>query len=35
MRRYVPLLKIASGGTAAVWVGAAEGAHGFRQLVAF
>lgn len=33
-RKYVPLLKIASGGTAAVWVGAAEGAHGFRQLVA-
>ena len=33
-RRYEPLLKIASGGTASVWVGAAAGALGFRQLVA-
>jgi serine/threonine-protein kinase len=33
-RRYEPLLKIASGGTAAVYVGAAAGALGFRQLVA-
>ena len=33
-RRYEPLLKIASGGTAAVYVGAATGALGFRQLVA-
>ena len=32
--RYEPLLKIASGGTATVWVGAAAGALGFRQLVA-
>ncbi|MDB4993971.1 MAG: serine/threonine protein kinase [Myxococcaceae bacterium] len=34
MRRYEPLLKIASGGTATVYVGAATGALGFRQLVA-
>jgi serine/threonine protein kinase len=34
VRRYEPLLKIASGGTASVWVGAAAGALGFRQLVA-
>jgi len=34
MSRYEPLLKIASGGTASVWVGAAAGAMGFRQLVA-
>jgi eukaryotic-like serine/threonine-protein kinase len=33
-RRYEPLLKIASGGTAAVYVGTAAGALGFRQLVA-
>lgn len=33
-RRYEPILKIASGGTATVWVGAAAGALGFRQLVA-
>jgi serine/threonine-protein kinase len=33
-RRYEPLLKIASGGTAAVFVGSAVGALGFRQLVA-
>jgi serine/threonine protein kinase len=33
-RRYEPLLKIASGGTAAVYVGSAVGALGFRQLVA-
>lgn len=33
-RRYEPLLKIASGGTAAVYVGSAAGALGFRQLVA-
>lgn len=33
-RRYEPLLKIASGGTASVWVGASTGALGFRQLVA-
>ncbi len=33
-RRYEPLLKIASGGTAAVYVGAASGGLGFRQLVA-
>jgi eukaryotic-like serine/threonine-protein kinase len=33
-RRYEPILKIASGGTASVWVGAAVGALGFRQLVA-
>ncbi len=33
-RRYEPLLKIASGGTASVWVGTAAGALGFRQLVA-
>ena len=33
-RRYEPLLKIASGGTASVYVGSAVGALGFRQLVA-
>jgi eukaryotic-like serine/threonine-protein kinase len=33
-RRYEALLKIASGGTAAVYVGSAAGALGFRQLVA-
>jgi serine/threonine protein kinase len=33
-RRYEPLLKIASGGTASVYVGSAAGALGFRQLVA-
>src|SRR3954468_13796439 len=33
-RRYEPLFKIASGGTAAVYVGSAVGALGFRQLVA-
>jgi len=33
-RRYEPLVKIASGGTASVYVGTASGALGFRQLVA-
>lgn len=33
-RRYEPLVKIASGGTATVYVGRASGALGFRQLVA-
>ena len=32
--KYERLLKIASGGTASVWVGSAAGAMGFRQLVA-
>ena len=32
--RYEPLFKLASGGMATVFVGAARGALGFRQLVA-
>lgn len=34
MTTYLPLAKIAAGGMATVHVGAAVGAHGFRQLVA-
>lgn len=34
MKRYAPLLKIGSGGTASVYVGTATGDLGFRQLVA-
>ena len=33
-RRYVPLLKLASGGMGTVWIGYARGGLGFRQLVA-
>jgi serine/threonine-protein kinase len=32
--RYEPILKLAAGGMATVWVGTARGALGFRQLVA-
>lgn len=32
--RYEPLLKLAAGGMATVWLGAARGGLGFRQLVA-
>jgi serine/threonine-protein kinase len=32
--RYKPILKLASGGMATVWIGVASGALGFRQLVA-